>query len=88
MSKSLTNLINKYPKNGSIDDFSTDAQVLFGFLTLIVDIKHRNKYGKPFDEQRGRGYSEQVQSNKVLADQITPVDDGLLGINQRELFGL
>ena len=79
MSKSLTNLINKYPSNGSIDDFSTDAQVLFGFLTLIVDIKYRNKYGKSFDEQRGKGYSENVQFNKVLADQVTPVDNGLLG---------
>jgi hypothetical protein len=65
--------------SGSLDNLSTDAQTLFGFLTLIVDIKYRNKYGRPFDEQHGKGYSEQVQSKNVLADQVSPVDDGLLG---------
>jgi len=64
----------------SVDDLSTDAQVLFGFLTLIVDIKYRNKYGKPFEDQSNRGYSEKVQSNKVLADQVSPIDNGLLGL--------
>jgi hypothetical protein len=88
MNKRLNHLIDQHSNARSIDDLPTDAQVLFGFLALIVDIKYRNKYGKPFEEQRGKGYSEQVQSNKVLADQVSPVDDGLLGINQRELFGL
>ncbi len=75
---SLKSLISKN-QSSSIDDLSTDAQVLFGFLTLIVDIKYRSRYGKRFEDQRGKGYSEQVQFNKVLADQVSPVDDGLLG---------
>ncbi len=54
-------------------------QVLFGFLTLIVDIKYRNRYGDMFDEKTDSGYSEKVQFNKVLADQVSPVDNGLLG---------
>ncbi len=41
-----------------IDSLSTDAQVLLGFLTLLVDIKYRSKYGKSFDTQYGRGYSK------------------------------
>ena len=88
MSNRLAKLININSSSTHLDDLSTDAQVLFGFLTLIIDIKYRHAYGKKFEEQRGKGYSEQVQSKKVLADQVSPVDDGLLGINQRELFGL
>lgn len=65
---------------GNINDFSTDALTLFEFLTLIVNIKYRVKYGKVFEDQRGSGYSSDVQSNKVLADHVSPVDDGLLGL--------
>lgn len=64
----------------SVDDLSTNAQTFFGFLTLIVDINYRKKYGMTFEDQHGRGYSENVQSNKVLADQVSPVDNGLLGL--------
>ena len=63
-----------------IDDLSTDAHVLFGLLTLVIDIQYRNKYLKSFDYNNGRGYSESVQFSNVLADQIPPVDDCLLGI--------
>ena len=52
---SIVAVINKN-QNKKIDDFSTDAQVLFGLLTLIVDIKYRNRYGKPISDQKGRGY--------------------------------
>jgi hypothetical protein len=88
MNKRLNHLIDQYSNARSVNDLPTDSQVLVGFLALIVDIKYRNKYGKPFDEQSRKGYSERVQSNKVLADQVSPVDDGLLGMNQRELPGL
>ncbi len=54
-------------------------QVLLGFLTLIVDIKYRNRYGAMIDGKTDSGYSEEVQFNKVLADQVSPVDNGLLG---------
>lgn len=60
-----------------IDELSTDAQTLFGFLTLIVDIKYRVRYGSSFGEQADKRYSENTMK-KVVADQLTPVDDGLL----------
>lgn len=78
MPKNLLNFINKNNQT-KVDDLSTDAQTLFELIVLIVDIKYRLKYGKTFDTQRGKGYSDDVQFNKVLADQISPVDDGLLG---------
>ena len=48
-----------------VDSLSTDAQVLFGFLSLIVDIRYRNRYGENFTDQHGKGYSDDVH---VLAD--------------------
>ncbi len=60
-----------------VDELSTDAQTLFGLLTLIVNIKYRNKYGTSLGEQADKRYSENTMK-KVVADQITPVDDGLL----------
>lgn len=76
--KSLATLIAKH-KNTKVNGLPTDMQVLFGFLTLIVDIKYRNRYGDMFDGKNDSGYSEEVQFNKVLADQVSPVDNGLLG---------
>ncbi|HSX05091.1 MAG TPA: hypothetical protein VLF69_01335 [Candidatus Saccharimonadales bacterium] len=40
-----------------LGELSTDAQVLFGFLTLVVDIKYRNRYGKSFEEGSGESRS-------------------------------
>lgn len=48
--KSLAVLISKH-KNTKINNLPTDMQVLFGFLTLIVDIKYRNKYGAAIERQ-------------------------------------
>lgn len=76
--KSLAVLIAKH-KNTKITGLPTDMQVLLGFLTLIVDIKYRNRYGAMIDGKTDSGYSEEVQFNKVLADQVSPVDNGLLG---------
>lgn len=45
-------------KASNINDLTTDAQVLFGFLTLLVDIQYRNRYGQSFDSQYGKGYSK------------------------------
>lgn len=66
-------------RNGGteVDELSTDAQTLFGLLTLIVDIKYRVKYGSSFGEQADKRYSEDTMK-KVVADQLTPVDNGLL----------
>ena len=74
----LAVLVAKH-KDTKINSLPTDMQVLFGFLTLIVDIKYRNRYGAMIDEKTDSGYSEEVQFNKVLADQVSPVDNGLLG---------
>lgn len=62
-----------------VDGLSTEAQILFNLLTLIVEIRYRHKYGKTVEQQRGKSYSDDAQSNNVLADQLPPVDNGLLG---------
>lgn len=77
--RSIKKLVERHEDIRSINDLSTDAQTLFGFLALIVDIKYRNRYGHTFEDHNARGYSERVQFNKVLADQVSPVDNGLLG---------
>jgi hypothetical protein len=38
----------------------------------MVDIEYRRKYGGSIDWQNGKGYSK--AHNKVLADQLLPVD--------------
>ena len=61
-----------------LDELSTDGRAMFEFLCLITDIKYRLKYSKSFEVQKGRGYSKEDQSKKVVADHISPVDNGLL----------
>jgi hypothetical protein len=75
-SLSITEFIARNGEN-DVDGLSTDAQTLFGLLTLIVDIKYRLKYGSSLGEQTNKRYSENTMK-KVVADQITPVDNGLL----------
>lgn len=43
-----------------LEDLSTEGQTFFELLTLITDIKYRIKYGETFDEQRGKGYSQNI----------------------------
>lgn len=59
--KTLGELIVKN-KNTKVADLPTDMQVLFGFLTLIVDIKYRNKYGSTIDDQSDNGYHKEVKT--------------------------
>jgi hypothetical protein len=47
--QSLALLLARH-RNTKINDLPTDVQVLFGFLTLLVDIKYRNRYGSPLLE--------------------------------------
>lgn len=47
--KSLSVLLGRH-ENTKINDMPIDVQVLFGFLTLLVDIKYRNRYGSPLLE--------------------------------------
>lgn len=49
-------------KSTKITSLPTDMQVLFGFLTLIVDIKYRNRYGTTLEEQSARGYNKDVKT--------------------------
>lgn len=72
---SLQQLIKEETRH--VDDLSTDAQTLFGLLTLIIDIKYRVKYGSSLGECTHERYSKNTMK-KVVADQITPVDNGLL----------
>lgn len=73
--RSLPSLIHK--NNKSINNFSTDAQTLFRFLVLVVDIKYRIKYGHSLGDGDTR-LGNQEQLKKVVADQIPSVDTGLL----------
>ena len=72
--RSLPSLI--YKNNKSINDFSTDAQTLFRFLVLVVDIKYRIKYGHRLGDGDTRHGNQ--HHKKVVADQIPSVDTGLL----------
>ena len=79
---SIPSLIKK--NNSSVNNFSTEAQTLFKFLELIVDIKYRKKYGRSLGENDTR-YGSQEQNKKVVADQISSVDNiGLLRQNSTE----
>lgn len=60
-----------------VDELSTNAQTLFGLLTLVIDIKYRTKYGSSLGEQANKRYSKNTMK-KVVADQTSPVDNGLL----------
>lgn len=60
-------------------DFSMDGKVLFGLLTLIVDIKQRQINKVSFDNNNSFKYNEGMQTKDVLADKTPLVDNGLLG---------
>ena len=75
--KPLEKLIERNNTN-DVDSLDVDGRSFFELITLITDIKYRIRYGENFEEQRGRGYSKNVQSNNVVADHLSPVDDGLL----------
>jgi hypothetical protein len=77
----------KLPRATKITDLSTEELSVFNFLCLIVDIRYRQRYGELIEYSSGRGYNKNVQSDKVLADQLPSVDDGLLGHNRREVSG-
>lgn len=72
--RSISSLVSN--NSQSLDAHSTEAQTLFRFLVLVVDIKYRNKYGHRLGEGDTRNGSE--QHKKVVADQIPSVDTGLL----------
>jgi hypothetical protein len=58
--KSLAVLISEH-KNTKINNLPTDMQVLFGFLTLLVDIKYRNKNGAAIERQNIYAIEEDTQ---------------------------
>jgi len=82
-SKSISQLSTESHLKG-INDFSTEAQTLFGFIALIVDIKYRAKYNHALEWRDGKGYSEYMQ-NEDFPEQIPSVDDGLESVAQRRI---
>lgn len=79
MKRSIQKTVIRHNQAKKIDDFSSEGKVLFGLLTLIIDIKYRQRYMKSFDYNNSSGYNEGVNKKIVLADKILPVDNGLLG---------
>lgn len=75
---SITRVI-KSNQNKNAGDFSVDGKVLFGLLTLIVDIKQRQDNKVSFDNNNSFKYNEGMQTKDVLADKTPLVDNGLLG---------
>jgi hypothetical protein len=45
-----------------INDLSTEGLVLFNFLTQIVDIKYRKRYGEALEWENGKGYSKPMRN--------------------------
>jgi hypothetical protein len=76
---SLGDLSDDFYEQRNLDDLSTDAQTLHSLLTLIVDIRYRVKYDEVIEYQRGKGYSNNIKDEEVLAGPVSPVDDALLG---------
>jgi len=73
-----------------LSSLSVEGRIAFELLKLIVDVKYDQLYGDEDVEKEGDNrYNESIKLNEeVQTDhQITPVDDGLSGSSQRELFG-
>lgn len=68
----------------SINDLSTDEQVLFHFIALIIDIKYRHRYGASLEPRDGAGYSKYMKDENLPA-QIVSVESGLEGTTRRRL---
>jgi hypothetical protein len=49
--RSISGFVSK-GRGKKLQDLPTDARVLFDFLTLLVDIRYRIRYGEPFDARR------------------------------------
>ena len=58
----------KTANNGKVIDLSTDGQALFSLLCLIVDIKYKNKYGKPLEWKDGRGYKMNTNNDYEVTE--------------------
>ena len=76
-STSLKQVIG-YESSSTIFNLSSESQILAGLLMLIVDINYRVKYGSTVAKETASGYHDDIQLNNVVADQILPVDNGLL----------
>jgi hypothetical protein len=54
--KDFADILTVDQKKENINELSTDSQVVFGLLTLIVDINYRVKYGEVVNHRIGKGY--------------------------------
>lgn len=73
--KTLRRVVCEAASKPGLSDLKYEQLSLFNFLTLIVDIKYRNRYGK----------SIEVVNNQDRPTQLTPVKVGLDGRTRREL---
>jgi hypothetical protein len=64
-----------------IKSLKTEEINLFNFLTLIVDIKHRVKYGCSL---QGMNDIEKINTDN-LPDQLFSVDNDLEGVSRRRV---
>lgn len=58
--KRRINKIISSNRTQKVRNLNPDGQVLFEFLTLLVDIHYRERYGTRLEVQRGRGYTKQL----------------------------
>ena len=84
-SRKLTRLLQDGTAKPAMANLSYEQLSLFDFLTLVVDIKYRDKYGKSIDRTSGRGYTRQTLKSEDRPTQLTPVERGLDGNTRREL---
>ena len=66
-----------------LDDLPVDMNAVYEFLSLLVNIKYREKYGESTSIQKGRGYAKDAQV-KVLADQFYSSEEGQHDDKSRE----
>lgn len=71
--KKFSRLVSDISKK-PIDTLKTEEINLFNFLALIVDIKHRVKYGCLLQDMNDKRIT-----NESLPDQLLSVDNGLEG---------
>jgi len=79
--RKLSGFIKTQQTAKSISEMSEGGIALFNFLTLMVDINHRARYGKNTEWSNGKRKSNDM----TLPGQLTSVDDVLEDERQQRL---
>lgn len=82
--KSLADYATEFTSAKSALDLSTDALTLFNFITLIVDIRYRQRYGRHVAADNTRGYSKSMLTHSRLPEHTSSVDEGLEGLSTED----